>query len=762
MNKPALAQTAKLALIPVVNGVEAEEAITVLVGVDGKFSASRSDLAALGVPQPRGSAEEIALDILPGVSTNYDAARQTLSLVFETHDKRRNRIDLAPHPDAAPITRSATGLVFNYDVVANRARANFNASGLFEGRFFSPIGTVSTSALANTGQIVEQDHIVRLDSTYTVTDIDRLRRYSAGDIITGGLPSSRSVRIVGLQATTDFSVRPDLITYPVPTLSGSAAVPSTLDVLVNGSRVGSGQVAPGEFAVAGAPIINGSGTVDIVLRDALGRQTRSSFTVYGVRTLLAPGLSACTLDLGAVRRGYAIRSDDYRFIAGTATCRAGLNPAITIEGHTEATGDLGLAGGGAVFGLGRFGVASLDLSASTADTRLGAMRGGQLAIGYELIARPLSVNLSAVRSTRGYRDVAARSGDEPARSSLLALIGFDLRRLGSLSLGFTRLDGSPSIGPREQAFRQRADGLATVFTRASLATATYSVTLGRGLNLYANALHDFDRSRSTVAVFGLSIQLGRRATANVSVTGGDQGMQSSAQVIRQVSAPGDFGYRALVDRGQSSRELAEATYRGSWGEVTAGLQDVSGQIAARVGARGSVVLAAGGLFAGNTINRSFAVIDAGLPNISVTRDHRPAGRTGARGRLIVPDLRDFESNELAIDPLSLPDDALSASTDVIVRPRDRTGVVARFGVRYLRAATIHIVDARGAPLAPGGRARLNGASSSVPVGYDGAVYGTGLLDRNRVDVLLSEGGVCTAFFDYPNKSGATPGPIVCR
>ncbi|NEV03151.1 hypothetical protein, partial [Bradyrhizobium uaiense] len=37
----------------------------------------------------------------------------------------------------------------------------------------------------------------------------------------------------GLQAQRDFALRPDLITAPLATIGGSAAVPSTVDVYVN-------------------------------------------------------------------------------------------------------------------------------------------------------------------------------------------------------------------------------------------------------------------------------------------------------------------------------------------------------------------------------------------------------------------------------------------------------------------------------------------------------------------------------------------------
>jgi outer membrane usher protein len=40
-------------------------------------------------------------------------------------------------------------------------------------------------------------------------------------------------------------MRPDLVTFPLPIVSGTAAVPSTVDVLVNGTRVLSSQAQPG-------------------------------------------------------------------------------------------------------------------------------------------------------------------------------------------------------------------------------------------------------------------------------------------------------------------------------------------------------------------------------------------------------------------------------------------------------------------------------------------------------------------------------------
>ena len=58
--------------------------------------------------------------------------------------------------------------------------------------------------------------------------------YRAGDTISGRtLAWTRPIRLGGLQVQRNFALRPDLVTLPLPSYSGSAAVPSTVDVYVN-------------------------------------------------------------------------------------------------------------------------------------------------------------------------------------------------------------------------------------------------------------------------------------------------------------------------------------------------------------------------------------------------------------------------------------------------------------------------------------------------------------------------------------------------
>ena len=128
------------------------------------------------------------------------------------------------------------------------------------------------------------------------------------------------------------------------------------------------------------------------------------------------------------------------------------------------------------------------------------------------------------------------------------------------------------------------------------------------------------------------------------------------------------------------------------------------------------------------------------------------------------DLRGFEDNKIAIDPLTLPLSARSSLTETNARPVARTGVVSDFKVvTDARDAEVILTDAAGAPLALGAKVEYPGGPPAI-VGYDGRAYLVGLAAHNVVTVH-ADGKDCSAEFDYKSEKGAarpTIGPLQCR
>ncbi len=264
---PAIAEQrgeCDLYLETIINGVP-----TGLIGAyrqraGGGLAITADELNEVGLlPEGAAAASDgmIDLDRLTGVSYRYDPVHQAIR--FDVAESRRAtriydaRAAMAGHP--SPPTETAQpgyGVVLSYHLFGTTdagfgdpfslSKGHQAASASLEARVFSPFGVLSQSGAVTASPDTQFDSI-RLDTTWTYSDPSSLITYRAGDLISSGLPWTRSVRLGGVQIQRSFALRPDLVTMPVPQLAGSAAVPSTLDVYVNNIRTFSQNLAAGPF-----------------------------------------------------------------------------------------------------------------------------------------------------------------------------------------------------------------------------------------------------------------------------------------------------------------------------------------------------------------------------------------------------------------------------------------------------------------------------------------------------------------------------------
>jgi outer membrane usher protein len=173
----------------------------------------------------------------------------------------------------------------------------------------------------------------------------------------------------------------------------------------------------------------------------------------------------------------------------------------------------------------------------------------------------------------------------------------------------------------------------------------------------------------------------------------------------------------------------------------------------------------GGLFASNTVDDSFVLVDTnGLAGVHVLRENRIAGITDAKGRLLISDLRGFDVNYLAVDPTDIPPDATLNVATREVRLPGKSGTVLRFAVSVSHGALIYLRDASGSAIPVGSTATLQATRVTVPVGYDGQAYVEGLAAHNQLTITRATGSPCIVNFDYQPIPGNIPtlGPLICE
>ncbi|CAN7650353.1 fimbria/pilus outer membrane usher protein [Phenylobacterium sp. LjRoot225] len=732
---------------------------------DGALYARPSELRELGfvVPQdvPAGS-EPIPLSSLPNVRALVNEAQQTLVVVAGDSALQPTELHGRTATPLAPLSRPDYGAVLNYDVVGTFSRARATGGALLDGRAFSPYGLLQSTGFVNVAPNVGEKRFVRLETTYTNTQSDKLRRWRVGDVVSGALSWTRAVRLGGAQVASDFGLRPDLVTYPLPQISSTAAVPSTVNVLVNGVRQLSRSVQAGPFNVRTLPVVTGAGEVAVTVVDVLGRETLISLPFYASTALLARGLGSYSVEAGGVRRNFGQAGDRYSGWAANGSARYGLTDWLTLEGHGEATGELALLGGGVTSLIGTLGVVNLAMAGSVGGKPGSARPGGAMGwASVQRVSRRASFSVSGGFSTSGYQDIAAENGSPTPKSTLDANLGYQVGAWGNIGLAYSRRTSRtrPARFPRGQP-----DISGSIDRRAELVTASYSVSIAHRASVYATGFKDLRDSRAFGVGVGVSFPFGGSTYGSLEAS--QQGGRSrlSANVARSAQKPGDYGYRLQASQGAVARLLAEGELLSGWGRLSAGLDRSAGQVAGRAGVRGALVLAGGGLFASDQIHDSFAVVSTGdIAGVPVLYANRPVGRTGAHGKLLVPSLLSYQNNRLAVDVTRLSPDIEVGRTSVLVRPADRSGVMVDFRVRKVAAALLTLQDRAGHPLPLGSVARVDGAQPE-PVGYDGAAYVTGLKPKNRMTVVLPDGTTCGVAFDYKPVKGDIPliGPLVCQ
>lgn len=714
------------------------------------LSASAKTLQELGLRLPSGvaiDAPSITLSQLPGIHINYDRGNQRLGLQVPVQmlDRPTARLRAGTVGDAVAVSDSSPGLLLNYDLYAQQSHGDRDISGYSELRLFGlgpGIWSTSQSSHLITGRAGRDAGNTRLESRWQLDLPDPMLSLSVGDQLTGALDWSRSARIGGLHLSRNFGLQPYRVTTPLASFAGEAVLPSTVDLYINGMRQASQRVAPGRFQLDSTPALNGAGQAQLLVTDINGYSRSLEFALYGAPELLQSGLSDWSLDIGVLRRDYGMRSFayDHRPLA-SASLRHGLSDHLTLEAHAEATGNLQLAGAGAVALLGRRGgVLNASYSGSQA-TRGG---GHQYTLGYQWNAPGFSISAGTQRRSRQFADAPAQLTKALlARRRDQLFVGFGNAASGQFNLNYIiqTYPGSPPT---------RLFGAG--WTRSLRGQAWISAQFNR----------DLGNQGMDSAYLYFSIPLDRRTQLSASMRHGSEGNAAALEATRsQPLDSGGWGWRLQTSLGAQRSQSAEINRLDEHGRWRLGLDhdDNVGSLAYLQGS-GSLAWFGSGLHLLRSTDDAFALVTTnGMPGVPVRLENRLVGTTDARGELLVAPLRAWQRNLLSIDPLQLPADVQVDVVQQQVVPAARSGVRAVFDLQPGQALDLRIQDADGHWLPAGteGIVERDGRVLAVTViGHEGQFY-LGTVPSGAQLRIRHAGGEC--LLTLPNAGTAHPAPI---
>jgi len=730
-----------------INGQRVNKIASFQRHADGRFSATRGELRGLTIDAGKAGKPEdqLFLDQFENLKFTYDEPNQRIAIAIQASSLQRNTFRASgSDEDVSDSVEVTTGAVLNYGLYGSinehdLASWDFyeGASVGLEGRFFGGYGTLDASSITGLTDFDTR----RIDTSWSYSFVDSLVTARVGDFVSGGFGWTRPIRMAGFKIERNFALRPDLITKPLPTVSGSAAVPSTVDVYVNNIKTYSKEVPGGPFTVRDLPVISGSGVTRVVVRDPSGRETISETPFYSSSSLLRASIWDFSVEAGLARLNYGTLSNDYELQPiASASVRYGVSDNLTLAWHGEA--GLGVINGGAAFvtSVGLFGTVELGLSASRHD---GAM-GGQVFAAFQGDFGGITLNARTQRLFNDYTDVAAHASD----GGYAAVTGVNLTLAPARSIDFVSL-GMPiefTGGNLNVSYVHTERGDGETFDVGSV---SYSQSLTDSLSLHSTAFKSFSDARGVGFYLGLTMSLEGRRSVSSSARHDSDGTGITGTYAKTANLePGSFGWRVHVSEGQHDVVRADLDYNGSKAILRGSLAHGAGGTSGSYAIDGAVAITKDGIFLSRRIDDAFAVVDAGAPGVEVQFENQTIGTTDQSGKLLVTGLHAYQKNKIAIDPNSLPVNARIPTTKIDAVPADRSGMSVRFNVETApKSALVEFRTADGSLIEAGHRGKLLHTGEEFMIGYDGQGFVEGLSTKNTVEIELSD-GVCRATFSF--------------
>ncbi|MCF3195428.1 fimbria/pilus outer membrane usher protein [Pseudomonas bubulae] len=716
----------------------------------GQLYVQADVLQEAGIHLPVTPPEEVGLDSVPGLHSEYDIQGQRLLLDVPPDwlpEQILGRRSNYTHTQAM----SSFGVLFNYDMYLNDTdEAGSYLAAWNEVRVFESWGTLSSTGqyrrnIVTEGETPLASGYLRYDTTWRFSDEERLLTYEAGDLISGALAWTSAIRMGGVQVSRDFGVRPDLVTYPLPQFSGEAAVPSSVDLFINGYKSSSENLQPGPYTLTNVPFINGAGEAVVVTTDALGRQVSTSVPFYVTSTLLQQGLSDYSVAAGSVRRGYGIDNFAYGPGVTSGSLRYGLTNNLTLESHLEASDSLTLGGVGGNLKLGHFGVLNSAVSQSQYDGR----GGRQVSLGYQYSSQGLSFAWQRLQRLDDYADLTVVDTDyiSLSRRSEQVTLALNLDRFGSLGAGYF-------------------DVLAADATRTRLLNLSWSKSLWLNSSLYVSANRELGDSNWAMQA-QIVVPFDLRGNFSAGMERSSSGVtQQRVNYSRSVPTQGGVGYNLGYARGDGpAYRQADLTWRLQSVQLQAGVYGSSDQMTRWADASGSLVWMDGQTFAANRIDDAFVVVSTGgFPDVGVRYENQWIGNTDKNGHLLVPWSSAYYRGKYEIDPLNLSANIISPNVEQRVAVRRGSGYLLEFELRRVAAASVHLIDARQQDLALGSAVLNEQNGERAVVGWDGLVYLENLVQQNSLQVIMPDGQQCKAQFALPAEADQVPmiEGVVCQ
>jgi outer membrane usher protein len=632
---------------------------------------------------------------------------------------------------------------------------NYNVSGTETKNSSSSVGGILGFVGFNkTGSVTHEQSLLNESSsnksirgnTFFKKDFpDAMESFVIGDTLSSDGDWSRPARYFGVRWSRDFLTQPGYVTYPSPSLKGSAALPSVVDVYINNQKQFQQTLTPGPFDYRNVPLTTGAGEVNLVVKDLLGRETIITKSFYTQNSMLKEGLSDFSLESGLFRNNYGTLSNDYSspFVAGTY--RQGLTDDITAQSRLEAGAERQAIGADVTSVIGTLGSIHLATAVSKDSER---DTGALYNVGVERRTPKYLVGAQYKSYSKDYTPFAYSSLETRPKNIFNATATVPIYKDLATSLSYVEQTSYDT----------------TAFRNVSLTTG---ITLPLNISMSVIANKSLTTDKAWFAGLNFNIPLGKDYSSSLNNSRQNNGdIINTINLTKNIPSGEGIGWGLNLSDDVTQQTRANIIVNTGSAQFSSEINQGQNNNAIRLGANGSLGYAEGLTFATRNIgDDSIAIVKVGdLKGIPIYNQNQIMTHTNNKGLAFVK-IRPYEKAKISIDPNTLPLDVDLNETKREPVAYAKSSVLVDFSIVRLKHVLITILKADGTFVPAGAKVVVKGQEEVFYVGRRGEVYISNLEDVSHLTITWKENS-CEFNVEYKSAEVSDSdekriGPLKC-
>ncbi|WP_039029622.1 fimbria/pilus outer membrane usher protein [Leclercia adecarboxylata] len=545
-----------------------------------------------------------------------------------------------------------------------------------------------------------------------------------------------SIPFRGAQLASDDDMMPDSLKGYAPVVRGIARTNAQVVIRQNGYQIYQSYVAPGAFEITDMYPTGGAGDLDVTVKESDGSEQHFTVAFASLPVLQREGRFKYAVTGGQYR---SYNSDVDKTPFSQLTGIYGLPYGLTLYGGFQESSKYQSLAAGIGKNMGDFGAFSTDVTQAWSTPKDMEKSNGQswrIRYSKNFVETGTNFAIAGYRySTSGYygmQEVLDSYGDSSAlqdrrrnRAELTMSQNIG-QSLGSMTLSAVREDYWNS-GKTMESY---SAGYNNSWNSVSYGI-TYTYSKNGSTDSYG---HTTSYDKDQQIALNVSVPLEKflpRTWANYSMNASKNngtthsvGLNGSALENNALSWNVQQGY-GTDDVGYTGN--ANADYKGTYGEVTAGYGYDKDSDRLNYGLQGGIIAHADGVTFSQPLGETNVLVKApGAKGVSI--QNQSGAKTDWRGYTAVSNLTPYRKNDVALMTDTLPDDVELELTNKTVIPTRgavvRADYVANVGMRVLMTLS----QANGQPVPYGSIVTIdrNKIQQASIVGDSGQVYLTGM------------------------------------